>query len=109
MLNLLARKNDASLSGLFSYGLSIDQDAKANPTFWKLIGKNNGSKAGKIKYPSGVNTEMAKGEDIVITDSSKSGGFTIKGVLAKTDGDSIDTEPVKLSFRTSGTGQVQIV
>ena len=109
LLNLLARKNDASLAGLFSYGLSIDQDAKANPTFWKLIGKNNGSKAGKIKYPAGVNTEMAKGEDIVITDSSKSGGFTIKGVLAKTDGDSIDTEPVKLSFRTSGTGQVQIV
>lgn len=109
LLNLLAGKNDASLAGLFSYGLSIDQDARANPTFWKLIGKNNGSKAGKIKYPAGVNTEMAEGEDITITDSSKSGGFTIKGVLAKTDGDNIDTEPVQLSFRTSGTGQVQIV
>jgi len=109
LLNLLAGKNDASLAGLFAFGLSIDKDARANPTFWKLIGKNNGSKAGKIKYPAGVNTEMAKGEDITILDNSTNGGFTISGILSKTDGDNVDTEPVKLSFRTTGPGQVQIV
>ena len=109
LLNLLAGKNDASLAGLFAFGLSIDKDARANPTFWKLIGKNNGSKASKIKYPAGVNTEMAEGEDIVILDNSTNGGFTISGILSKTDGDNTDTEPVKLSFRTTGPGQVQIV
>jgi len=109
LLNLMAQQNDASLSGLFAYGLSIDQDSRANPTFWKLIGKNNGSKASKVKYPAGVNTEMAEGEDITILDNSTNGGFTISGVLSKTKGDEIDTEPVKLSFRTTGPGQVQIV
>jgi hypothetical protein len=109
LLNLLAGKNDASLAGLFAFGLSIDKDARANPTFWKLIGKNNGSKASKIKYPAGVNTEMAEGEDIVILDNSTNGGFTISGILSKTDGDNVGTEPVKLSFRTTGPGQVQIV
>tara|TARA_R110002167_G_scaffold219022_1_gene423679 strand:- start:791 stop:2179 length:1389 start_codon:yes stop_codon:yes gene_type:complete len=109
LLNLMAQQNDASLSGLFAYGLSIDQDSRANPTFWKLIGKNNGSKASKVKYPAGVNTEMAEGEDITILDNSTNGGFTISGVLSKTKGDEIDTELVKLSFRTTGPGQVQIV
>ena len=109
LLSLLAGKNDASISGLFAYGLSIDKDAKANPTFWKLVGKNNGSQAKSIKYPAGVNTEMAEGEDIIILDNSTNGGITISGVLSKIDGDNIDTEPVKLSFRTTGPGQVQIV
>ena len=109
LLNLLAGKNDASLAGLFAFGLSIDKDARANPTFWKLVGKNNGSQASRIKYAAGVNTEMAEGEDIVILDNSTNGGFTISGILSKTDGDNIDTEDVKLSFRTTGPGQVQIV
>ena len=109
LLNLLAGKNDASLAGLFAFGLSIDKDARANPTFWKLVGKNNGSQASRIKYAAGVNTEMAEGEDIVILDNSTNGGFTISGILLKTDGDNTDTEPVKLSFRTTGPGQVQIV
>ena len=109
LLNLLAGKNDASLAGLFAFGLSIDKDARANPTFWKLVGKNNGSQASRIKYAAGVNTEMAEGEDIVILDNSTNGGFTISGILSKTDGDNTDTEPVKLSFRTTGPGQVQIV
>lgn len=109
LLNLMAQQNDASLSGLFAYGLSIDQDSRANPTFWKLIGKNNGSKASKVKYPAGVNTEMAEGEDITILDNSTNGGFTISGVLSKTKGDESDKESVKLSFRTTGPGQVQIV
>ena len=52
---------------------------------------------------------MAEGEDIVILDNSTNGGFTISGILLKTDGDNTDTEPVKLSFRTTGPGQVQIV
>ena len=52
---------------------------------------------------------MAEGEDITILDNSTNGGFTISGVLSKTKGDEIDTEPVKLSFRTTGPGQVQIV
>jgi hypothetical protein len=109
LLSLLAGKNDASLAGLFAFGLSIDKDARANPTFWKLVGKNNGSQASRIKYAAGVNTEMAEGEDIVILDNSTNGGFTISGILLKTDGDNTDTEPVKLSFRTTGPGQVQIV
>ena len=39
---LLNDQNDSSILGLFAYGLSIDRDERANPTFFKLVGGNKG-------------------------------------------------------------------
>jgi len=107
---LLSSDNEATLLGLFTYGLSIDQDLRANPTFFKLIGKDNGGESTMVKYPAGVNADVAEDENIVIDDLTTNGNIKISGVILKTDGDHfIEKEDVSKTLRGSGTGQVQIL
>ncbi|MBC8395837.1 MAG: hypothetical protein H8E16_01905 [Flavobacteriales bacterium] len=106
---LLSNDNEASLLGLFSYGLSIDQDLRVNPTFFKLIGRDKGTQAKKVKYPAGINTTMAPEEAIIIEDKVSNGNIKITGIIIKTDGSEFnEREETTKTLRGSGKGQVQI-
>ena len=107
---LLNEKNDASIIGLFAYGLSIDRDERANPTFFKLVGGNKGTLKKKVKYPAGVNSELDENTPITIEDKVTNGNITISGVIIKTDGVGFNEEESTFkTLRMSGAGQIQIV
>tara|TARA_Y100001963_G_scaffold74145_1_gene103061 strand:+ start:129 stop:1670 length:1542 start_codon:yes stop_codon:yes gene_type:complete len=111
LLNFLLNKsNDASIIGLFAYGLSIDRDERANPTFFKLVGGNKGEMKKKVKYPAGVNSEMDEDTPIVMEDRATNGNIKISGTIIKTDGDDFEEkEDTFKVLRMSGAGQIQIV
>ena len=91
---------DSSILGLFAFGLSIDKDERANPTFFKLVGGNKGGLTKNEKYPGGSNTDLAKGEPVIITDTIKSANITISGKLdIIKDGEIERTEDVSKTFR----------
>jgi hypothetical protein len=107
---LLNGQNDSSILGLFAFGLSIDRDERANPTFFKLVGGNKGTLTKKVKYPAGVNSDMDKSTPIVIEDLTSNGNIKISGTIIKTDGDGFnEKEDTSKTLRMSGDGQVQIV
>ena len=111
MLNFLLNKsNNASIVGLFAYGLSIDRDERANPTFFKLVGGNKGEMKKKVKYPAGVNSEMDEDTPIVMEDRATNGNIKISGTIIKTDGNEFEEkEDTSKTLRLSGAGQIQIV
>ena len=107
---LLNKANPASILGLFAYGLSIDRDEKANPTFFKLVGGNKGTLKKRVKYPAGVNTELDKDTPIVMEDRTSNGNIKISGTIIKTDSnDFYEKEDTFKVLRSSGAGQIQIV
>ena len=107
---LLNDQNDSSILGLFAFGLSIDRDERANPTFFKLVGGNKGVMTKKVKYPAGVNSDMDESTPIVIEDLTTNGNIKISGTIIKTDGDDFnEKEATSKTLRMSGAGQVQIV
>ena len=110
LLNFLLNKsNEASIIGLFAYGLSIDKDERANPTFFKLVGGNKGVIKKKVKYPAGVNSEMDEDIPIVMEDNMGAGNIKISGTIIKTDGDEFsEKEETSKTLRLSGSGQIQI-
>ena len=106
---LLNDQNDSSILGLFAFGLSIDRDERANPTFFKLVGGNKGVMTKKVKYPAGVNSDMDESKPIVIEDLTTNGNIKISGTIIKTDGDEFnEEEETSKTLRMSGAGQVQI-
>ena len=111
LLNFLLNKsNKASIIGLFAYGLSIDRDERANPTFFKLVGGNKGTLIKKVKYPAGVNSEMDEDTPITMEDKTTNGNIKISGTIIKTDGDEFnEKEDTFKVLRMSGAGQIQIV
>jgi len=111
LLNFLLNKsNKASIVGLFAYGLSIDRDERANPTFFKLVGGNKGEMKKKVKYPAGVNSEMDEDTPITMEDRATNGNIKISGTIIKTDGDKFnEKEDTFKVLRMSGAGQIQIV
>ena len=111
LLNFLLNKsNNASIVGLFAYGLSIDRDERANPTFFKLVGGNKGEMKKKVKYPAGVNSEMDEDTPIVMEDRATNGNIKISGTIIKTDGNEFEEkEDTSKTLRLSGAGQIQIV
>ena len=111
LLNFLLNKaNPASILGLFAYGLSIDRDEKANPTFFKLVGGNKGKLIKRVKYPAGVNTELDTETPITMEDRTSNGNIKISGTIIKTDsGDFFEKEDTFKVLRSSGAGQIQIV
>ena len=111
LLNFLLNKsNKASIVGLFAYGLSIDRDERANPTFFKLVGGNKGEMKKKVKYPAGVNSEMDEDTPITMEDKATNGNIKISGTIIKTDGgDFNEKEDTFKTLRMSGAGQIQIV
>ena len=111
LLNFLLNKsNKASIVGLFAYGLSIDKDERANPTFFKLVGGNKGTLIKKVKYPAGVNSEMDGDTPITMEDKATNGNIKISGTIIKTDGDEFnEKEDTFKVLRMSGAGQIQIV
>jgi len=107
---LLNETNPASILGLFAYGLSIDRDEKANPTFFKLVGGNKGVMKKKVKYPAGVNTELDKDTPITMEDKASNGNIKISGTIIKTDSNEFyEKEDTFKTLRLSGAGQIQIV
>ena len=107
---LLNKQNDSSILGLFAFGLSIDRDEKANPTFFKLVGGNKGVMTKQVKYPAGVNSDLDESTPIVIEDLTTNGNIKISGTIIKTDGDDFnEKEDTSKTLRMSGAGQVQIV
>ena len=107
---LLIETNPASILGLFAYGLSIDRDEKANPTFFKLVGGNKGTLKKKVKYPAGVNTELDKDTPVTIEDRTSNGNIKISGTIIKTDSSNFyEKEDTFKVLRSSGAGQIQIV
>ena len=95
---------------LFAFGLSIDRDERANPTFFKLVGGNKGEMKKKVKYPAGVNSEMDEDTPIVMEDRATNGNIKISGTIIKTDGDDFEEKEETFKvLRMSGAGQVQIV
>ena len=107
---LLNDQNDSSILGLFAFGLSIDRDERANPTFFKLVGGNKGVLTKKVKYPAGVNSELDENTPIVIEDLTSNGNIKISGTIIKTDGEDFnEKETTSKTLRMSGAGQVQIV
>ena len=84
---LMDETNDASIIGLFAYGLSIERDERANPTFFKLVGGNKGTIKKKVKYPAGINSELDEDTSITIEDKATNGNITISGTIIKTNGD----------------------
>ena len=107
---MLNGQNDSSILGLFAFGLSIDRDERANPTFFKLVGGNKGTLTKKVKYPAGVNSDMDESTPIVIEDLTSNGNIKISGTIIKTDGDGFnEKEDTSKTLRMSGDGQVQIV
>jgi len=107
---LLNDQNDSSILGLFAYGLSIDRDERANPTFFKLVGGNKGVLTKKVKYPAGVNSDLDEDTPVVIEDLTSNGNIKISGTIIKTNGDDFnEKETTSKTLRMSGAGQVQIV
>ena len=82
---LLNDQNDSSILGLFAYGLSIDRDEKANPTFWKLVGGNKGvlTKAEEklAKYKRGLTTSTLAAEAAPVLSDLLSGFFDDGGLI----------------------------
>ena len=106
---LLNKANNSSIIGLFAYGLSIDKDERANPTFFKLVGGNKGVMKKKVKYPAGVNSEMDEDTPITIEDNMGAGNIKISGTIIKTNGDDFnEKEETFKTLRLSGDGQIQI-
>ena len=88
------------MAGLFAYGQSIPGDPSANPTFFKLVGGKKGVLKAIEKYPGGSSTDLAVGEPVVITDTTKSANITISGKLdIIKDGEIERTEDVSKTFR----------
>ena len=107
---LLNDQNDSSILGLFAFGLSIDKDERANPTFFKLVGGNKGVLTKKVKYPAGVNSDLDEDTPVVIEDLTSNGNIKISGTIIKTDGEDFnEKEDTSKTLRMSGAGQVQIV
>ena len=110
LLNFLLSEDPAKrILGLFSYGISLDQDLLVNPTFWKLIGKNKGTDPKKIKYEAGATTGLIPEEEIKITDDSGNGNIKMETTITKTQGDDVEKEKVSKTFRTSGGDSIQIL
>ena len=106
---LLNKANNASIIGLFAYGLSIDRDERANPTFFKLVGGNKGTIKKKVKYPAGINSEMDEDTPIQMEDNTSAGNIKISGTIIKTNGDDFnEKEDTFKTLRMSGAGQIQI-
>ena len=108
---ILNKKNQSSVLGLFAYGLSIPGNPSVNPTFFKLVGRNEGDKAKNEPFPGGSNTIMTKEEPVVIVDSSKAANLTVKSKIdIVKDGEIIETgKSVSKTFRTSGSGPVKSI
>ena len=84
MLDHLSKQSKNLVSpilGMFAYGEGLDQDKRANPTFFKFTGKSDGSNPSIEKYPAGATVEFVDGQPIVIKDSLTSGGITLEGVI----------------------------
>ena len=106
---LLNKTNNASIIGLFAYGLSIDRDERANPTFFKLVGGNKGIMIKKTKYPAGINSEIDGDTPITMEDNVGAGNIKISGTIIKTNGDDFnEKEETFKTLRLSGDGQIQI-
>ena len=84
MLDYLSKQSKNLISpilGMFAYGEGLDQDKRANPTFFKFTGKSDGSAPSIEKYPAGATVEFVDGQPLIIKDSLTSGGITLEGVI----------------------------
>jgi hypothetical protein len=84
MLDYLSKQSKNLISpvlGMFAYGEGLDQDKRANPTFFKFTGQSDGSTPSIEKYPAGATVEFVDGQPLIIKDSLTSGGITLEGVI----------------------------
>jgi len=84
MLDYLSKQSKNLISpvlGMFAYGEGLDQDKRANPTFFKFTGQSNGESPSIEKYPAGTTVEFVDGQPLIIRDSLTSGGITLEGVI----------------------------
>ena len=111
LLEFVLKTPKASILGIFAFGESIPGIPSANPTFFQMVGMNNGKglKANNL-YKGGSNTDMPEDEPITITDNSSSANITIKGKLAIVkDGEIYRIQDVSKTFRGDFGGTIGIV
>jgi len=104
-------KNDAgetnpvtALVKMAAYGMSI---SGVNPTYFKLIGKNDGSTADiPEKFPAGATAKLTKGSKIKIYDGDKNGALIIDMTVDIMVGDDkVSQYQLKVSARSNGGDQ----
>ena len=89
---------------LFAYGISLSQDDLVNPTFFKLVGKEDGSEASQYPYYAGATVALTPDSKITITDNSKNGNVQLNGEIDISSRHGNRSESAQKVFRTSGSG-----
>ena len=93
-----------ALVKMAAYGMSI---TGANPTFFKIIGKSNGSIANiPDKYPAGATAQLTPGTNIEIKDGSKNGSLIVHLEVDILNGPEVEKSYVlELVARSNGNKQ----
>jgi len=111
LLNFLASQGGSNpipvFLGIFAFGEGLDQEKRANPTFFKLTGKDKGLDPALIKsYPRGASVQFVENSEFEIIDSLNSGGVTMVGNIQVNDQNPYE---LRKSIRTSSSNPLSPV
>ena len=111
LLEFILKTPGASVLGMFAFGESIPGDPSANPTFFQMVGTNNGTELKAFKpYKGGSNTDLDEDEPITIIDKTGNANISVKGKMnVIKDGEIYYTEPVSKTFRGDFGASIGIV
>jgi hypothetical protein len=111
LLEFILKTPGASLLGMFAFGESIPGDPSANPTFFQMVGKNDGTGLKAFKpYKGGSNTDLDEDEPITIIDKTGNANISVKGKMnVIKDGEIYYTGPVSKTFRGDFGASIGIV
>jgi len=111
LLEFILKTPGASVLGMFAFGESIPGDPSANPTFFQMVGKNDGTGLKDFKpYKGGSNTDLSEDKPITIIDNTGNANISVKGEMnVIKDGEIYRTTPVSKTFRGDFGASIGIV
>ena len=111
LLEFILKTPGASILGMFAFGESIPGDPSANPTFFQIVGKNDGIGLKAFNpYKGGSNTDLDEDKPITIIDKTGNANITIAGKMnIIKDGEVYQTKDVSKTFRGDFGASIGIV
>ena len=111
LLEFILKTPGASVLGMFAFGESIPGDPSANPTFFQMVGTNNGTGLADFNpYKGGSNTDLSEDEPITIIDKTGNANISVKGKMnVIKDGEIYRTKIVSKTFRGDFGASIGIV
>ena len=111
LLEFILKTPGASVLGMFAFGESIPGDPSANPTFFQIVGKNDGIGLKAFNpYKGGSNTDLDEDKPITIIDKTGNANISVKGEMnIIKDGEVYQTKPVSKTFRGDFGASIGIV